>query len=61
MKKQNNRDLLNSIRPQYITQEELDLIIYTKKLEALNITVEDDLPDNEHLPDDPEFNENEKN
>lgn len=63
MKKQTNRDILNSIRPTYITQGELDLMIYSKRMETFNIEIEkddDDLIDNEHLPDNPEL-DNEKN
>ena len=57
MKKQSNKDLMNSIKnPYFITQQELDFMILQKRMEMLNYN-NDDLVDNEHIPDNPELEE----
>ena len=57
MKKQINKDLMNSIKnPHFITQQELDFLILQKRMEMLNYN-NDDLVDNEHIPDNPELEE----
>jgi hypothetical protein len=47
MKRRTNKEILDSIRPQFITQDDLTFMINSKKLES--IVIEDDLKDNEHL------------
>lgn len=60
MKKQTNKDLMNSIKnPHFITQQELDFLILQKRMEMLNYN-NDDLVDNEHIPDNPELELDEK-
>ena len=57
MKKQSNKDLMNSIKnPYFITQQELDFMILQKRMEMLNYN-NNDLVDNEHIPDNPELEE----
>ena len=56
MKKQTNKDLMNSIKnPHFITQQELDFMILQKRIEMLNYN--NDLIDNEHIQENPELEE----